>query len=319
MKKILIFKSDRIGDFINISSVIKNIKFNFPNSELVVFCSKYNSKIASYYKEIDEILIYENNIILFLLKFYKIIFSDKFDLILQLDGKKNSYLYASLIRSKLKACISYIKIRNFLGLKHKSIRPNMLYKLFFRHIVDCLEDYDHPNNSSYHYLSLYYKLLNKLDIKIKNKKHYLPFIPDKNILFENYILIHIDERWDFFNQMFLKNFSKKIYELNQNYNLIFTSNYEGNNYFNELKIKFSDTKNVKFIDKSSINELLNIIYHCKIVISSHTGFVVHAGSAFNKKIIDVINAKIDKELDRWIPFDINYQRIYFNKLSDLNI
>ena len=103
MKKILIFKSDRIGDFINISSVIKNIKYNFPNSKLVVFCSKYNSKLATYYKEIDEILIYENNIILFLFKFYKIIFFYKFDLVLQLDGKKNSYLYASLIRSKSKS------------------------------------------------------------------------------------------------------------------------------------------------------------------------------------------------------------------------
>ena len=319
MKKILIFKSDRIGDFINISSVIKNIKYNFPDSKLAVFCSKYNSKIASYYKEIDEILIYENNIILFLFKFYKIIFFYKFDLVLQLDGKKNSYLYASLIRSKLKACISYIKNRNFLGIKHKSIRPNIIYKPFFKHIVDCLEDYEHPNNNAYHYLSLYYRLLDQLKIEIKNKKHYLPFISHKNNLFENYILIHIDNRWDLFDKIFLENFSKKINELSLNYNLIFTSNYEGNHYFDKLKFKFSDNKNIKFVDKSSINELLNIIYHCNTVISSHTGFVVHAGSAFNKKIIDVINVKIDKELDRWIPFDINYKRIYFNKLSDLNI
>ena len=33
MKKILIFKSDRIGDLINISSLIKNLKHNFDNSE----------------------------------------------------------------------------------------------------------------------------------------------------------------------------------------------------------------------------------------------------------------------------------------------
>ena len=78
-------------------------------------------------------------------------------------------------------------------------------------------------------------------------------------------------------------------------------------------------KNIKFIDKSSINDLLNIIYHCNTVISSHTGFVVHAGSAFNKKIIDIINSDIDKELDRWIPFDINYRRVFFNNLSDFKI
>ena len=69
MEKILIFKSDRLGDFINISSVIKNLKINFPNAKILVFCSKYNSKIASYYKEIDKILIYEDNIISFFIKF----------------------------------------------------------------------------------------------------------------------------------------------------------------------------------------------------------------------------------------------------------
>ena len=118
---------------------------------------------------------------------------------------------------------------------------------------------------------------------------------------------------------FFRKFFKKINELSLNYNLIFTSNYEGNHYFDKLKFKFSDNKNIKFVDKSSINELLNIIYHCNTVISSHTGFVVHAGSAFNKKIIDVINCDIDKELDRWIPFDINYKRVFFNNLSDFKI
>ena len=319
MKKILIFKSDRIGDFINISSVIKNLRTNFPNAKILVFCSKYNSQIAAYYKEIDKILIYENNIIFFLLKFYKFILFNKFDLVLQLDGKKNSYLYALLIRSKFKACISYIKNRNFLGLKYKSIRPNIILRLFFKNIVNCHEDYNLTDNADYHYLTLYHKLLEKHGIKIKYKNHYLPFIPHKNFLYQKYILIHIDERWDFFDKIFLENFSKKINEFNKKYQLVLTSNYKGNHYFNKLKIKFLNSQNIKFIDKSSINDLLNIIYHCNTVISSHTGFVVHAGSAFNKQIIDVINTNIDKELDRWIPFDINYKRVYFNNLTNFNI
>ena len=186
-------------------------------------------------------------------------------------------------------------------------------------MVNCLEDYNHPNNEDYHYLTLYHKLLEQIGMKIKYKNHYLPFISNENILFENYVLIHIDERWDAFDKIFLENFSKKVNEFNKKYKLIFTSNYLGNRYFNELKIKFYNNKNIKFIDKSSINDLLNIIYHCNTVISSHTGFVVHAGSAFNKKIIDVINIDIDKELDRWIPFDINYKRVYFNKLSNFKI
>ena len=63
MKKILIFKSDRIGDLINISSLIKNLKHNFDNYEITLVCSKYNSDIAKYYPELSSILIFENSII----------------------------------------------------------------------------------------------------------------------------------------------------------------------------------------------------------------------------------------------------------------
>ena len=71
MKKILIFKSDRIGDLINISSIIKNLKHNFNNSEITLVCSKYNSEIAKYYPELSKILIFENSIIKFILKYFK--------------------------------------------------------------------------------------------------------------------------------------------------------------------------------------------------------------------------------------------------------
>ncbi len=319
MKKILIFKSDRLGDFINISSLIKNLKIKFPDSKIYIFCSKYNSKIANYYKEIDNILIYEDRLIFFLLKFYKFIFLNKFDLILQLDGKKNSYLYALLARSQLKACICFVKNKNFLGFTHKSIRPNIFYKFFFKNTVNCIENYNHHDNKAFHYLTLYQKLLEQLNIKIEDKKHYLPFLPDKNTLFNDYILFHIDRRWDLFDKVFLENFVQKIVEINLKHKIVFTSNYEGNNFFKQLINRFLNDQNIKFVHKSSINDLLNIIYYSHTIVSSHTGFVVHAGSAFNKNIIDIVNINIDKELDRWIPFDINYKRVFFDNLSELNI
>ena len=88
MKKILIFKSDRIGDLINISPVLHNLKKNYPSSEISVVCSRYNSKIAKLYNDFDIILLSDNSLIIFLIKNFRNIFLKKYDLILQLDGKK---------------------------------------------------------------------------------------------------------------------------------------------------------------------------------------------------------------------------------------
>ena len=46
MKKILIFKTDRIGDFIYFSPCLKIIKDNLKNCKITLICSKYNYQIA---------------------------------------------------------------------------------------------------------------------------------------------------------------------------------------------------------------------------------------------------------------------------------
>ena len=47
MKKIIIFKTDRIGDFVYFSPCLKNIKDNFKNNcEITVVCGKYNYQIV---------------------------------------------------------------------------------------------------------------------------------------------------------------------------------------------------------------------------------------------------------------------------------
>ena len=67
-KQILIFKTDRIGDFVNFSPCLKILKSNIPNSEITIVCSVYNYQIIKNYKEIDKILIIEKNLIKDLIK-----------------------------------------------------------------------------------------------------------------------------------------------------------------------------------------------------------------------------------------------------------
>ena len=63
MKNILIFKTDRIGDLLNISPVIYNLKINFPKCKITLVCSNYNKSIAQYYENELNILIYNKPLI----------------------------------------------------------------------------------------------------------------------------------------------------------------------------------------------------------------------------------------------------------------
>ena len=71
MKKILIFKTDRIGDFVNFSPCLKILKNNFENCHITLVCSKYNYQIAKNYKEIDKIIIIKKKLFLDILFFLK--------------------------------------------------------------------------------------------------------------------------------------------------------------------------------------------------------------------------------------------------------
>ncbi len=319
MKKILIFKSDRIGDLINISSVLHNLKKNYPSSEISVVCSRYNSKIAKLYNDFDIILLSDNSLILFLIKNFRNIFLKKYDLILQLDGKKKSYLCGIFTRSSIKAGIKFIKRKKLFFYKYNLQRPNILTSFFYNILENCNEDYNDSNNKAYHYLGLYLKILQRLNLTIYSRKHYLPIKAVKKTNFENYFHLHIDEKWLDFESSFFERFEKKILLLSKKNNICVTSNLSGNIYFDRFKNKFIENLNFLFINNASLEDLLNIIYFSHTTISSHSGLTVHAGAAFKKKIIDIVHSNINNELDRWIPFDINYKRTNINDSFDLNL
>ena len=96
MKKILIFKTDRLGDLLNISPIINNLKHNYPSCTITLVCSKYNKSIAEYYHNDVEFIIFNKPLFSFLIKNIKLIFFKRYDFIFQLDGKNHSYFTSIL-------------------------------------------------------------------------------------------------------------------------------------------------------------------------------------------------------------------------------
>jgi len=60
LKKIIIFKTDRVGDLIYFSPCLKNIRENIKDSSITLVCSKYNYQIAKNYKFIDKFIIIDD-------------------------------------------------------------------------------------------------------------------------------------------------------------------------------------------------------------------------------------------------------------------
>ena len=57
MKKYLIFRTDRIGDFLLTAILINSIKRNNPNSYIVVVASESNFDYIKTFKNIDEVFL----------------------------------------------------------------------------------------------------------------------------------------------------------------------------------------------------------------------------------------------------------------------
>ncbi|MDB3987079.1 hypothetical protein N9422_00700 [Candidatus Pelagibacter sp.] len=320
MKKILIFKTDRLGDLLNISPIINNLKLNYPSSSITLICSEYNKSIAEYYRNDLNLIVFNKPLIFFLLKNFKFFFFNNYDFIFQLDGKNHSYFTSIFIKAKKKVCIKFIKTKNIFGKLITIKRPNFFINFFFDISEVCYEKYDINNNISFHYLSLYFNLLTKLNIKILTKNHYLPFSRPKKISIfkDSYYLIHIDKRWEQFPNTVYINLKKKILSLSKNSHLVISSNVGGNQVFSYLIDELFDKSNIEIVKDPNLYDTISLVYFSHTCVSSHSGLIVHTAAAFNKKIIDIVSNDIFNELDRWIPFNIVYKRFDINNFINNN-
>ena len=326
MKKYIFFRTDRIGDFLLSGVLLKAIKRNDPSSHITVVGSIKNYNYIKNVNFIDTAIVYPEKMIDRFRFFFNLI-NKKYFFSCVLDGKKRSIYANILINAKVKVICSYKFFFKF------------IFYFFFKKI---LIDSDYPTK-----IDEMKSILKILDFNFEN--HDLNILAERKYeqddIFDflnnkkNFILFHFDEKWIYAQYLksyttiepdsyldlinFLEKMSKKT-----NNDLLITTGTIDNNFTECFKADFIEinkniynfnNKKIFFLDNLSIQQLELTISKCSTLVSCH-GSATHIASAFNKRIIDIIDISEKLFFDKWSAHFRNYtqlQRLEFNKLSDL--
>ena len=291
VNKYLIFRTDRIGDFLITAILIKSIKRNDPNSYVQVISSKKNYTYIKSFKMVDEVILLNKGLIN-KLKLIKKLKKSFYKTIIVHDSKK---------RSKM---ISYFLNKDLLIIPN--INQSLSYLDDIKKILKILNFafYDSDLNT-----------LNKRDKIIKNDikftNNYLVFHFDEKWIYEQYIskYINIEPTYnEFFS--FLNSIISKT-----NKKLIVTTGL----YAPEILYKMKNNKpnpKIIFFDNTNFFDIENIIQKSDCLISCH-GAVSHVAAAMNVKQIDIIDKTYN--YSKWTEHFRNYNSLNrkpFNELSD---
>ena len=167
MDKIIIFKTDRLGDLINFSPCLKIIKDNNKDYHITLICSDFNFQVAKNYSYIDEFIILDKkNLFKNIINNFRKLFLTKYKYLFQFDGKGSSYTISYFIKSKIKSTICFIKHKKIIGINYSSFRPSKyLLKIFYNNFIFCDENYanNDKDKTLVHYQSNYFTILEKLN------------------------------------------------------------------------------------------------------------------------------------------------------------
>ena len=327
MKRFIIFRTDRLGDFLIITNIIKAIKKKYKESHITIVGSPYNKKLINSYKNINKVLVYDKNS-----KFskkisiFKNIIGHNYYCSLSLDGKSFSNFTNIFLKAKKKYGISYVF--NFFNLiiNLKWSKPNFIYNYL---IFDKFESFTSKKNLSKaeHLPSLLVKLANNLNLKLSSKENYYYEIKKKDIFLSTklfnkkikskYVLFHLDEKWnDIIN--INKDFSKELmyFQKKIKKKIVITSNKNKDLYYKFLQKNLKKNKKIIFLENLNLAMFERIIAMSSFSISCHSGFLVQI-SGFNKtNIIDIINKKDLTWYTCWKPLNTKHKFVYKSNFNE---
>ena len=208
MKRFIIFRNDRLGDFLILTNIIKKIKDKYKDAHITIVASSFNYKFIKNYKIIDKVYLYNRTDSFF----YKIslirdLFKYEYYASFSVDGKSFSNFCNFIIKSKFKLGLVY----KFKFLNIWLTKPNFLYNYL---IFDKYETFTSKKflTKIEHLPKKLINLANFLNLKIKlNDNYYFEVSKKEQIKFskskyfkKKYILFHLDEKWTDIEQVNIK-------------------------------------------------------------------------------------------------------------------
>ena len=200
MNRYLIFRTDRIGDFIFSRIITDAIKKKNSSNIIDFVCSDYNANYIKNFKDINKIFILDKYNLILMIKNLIAINFNKYDYIIILDGKRRSVFFSIFLKAKYKIVLL------------KDWRPYLLLKLFFDNYIINSEIKSQYNNFT--------SLANLIDLKVdKNISYYKSYLFKKNrkkIKDSNFTLLHLDEKWFegfYYNDFTYMNLNNKNFDI----------------------------------------------------------------------------------------------------------
>jgi ADP-heptose:LPS heptosyltransferase len=290
VNKYLIFRTDRIGDFLITAILIKSIKRNDPNSYVQIISSKKNYTYIKSFKMVDEVILLNKGLIN-KLKLIKKLKKSFYKTIIVHDSKK---------RSKM---ISYFLNKDLLIIPN--INQSLSYLDDIKKILKILNFTF--NDSDLNTLNERDKMI-KNDIKFTN--NYLVFHFDEKWIYDQYIskYINIEPTYnEFFS--FLNSIISKT-----NKKLIVTTGLYAPKILDNIKDKNLNSK-IFFHDNMSFFNIENIIKKSNCLITCH-GAISHVAAAMNIKQIDIIDKSYD--YSKWTKHFRNYTALNRKPFTELS-
>ena len=314
-KNILIFRTDRIGDFLITYPAILAIKNYFSESSLTLVSSEKNHLYAKELSFFDNIFMYPEKNIFKKAKFFFLILKKKFDYIFVFDGKDRS-----LISILFNSC----KNKFVIYPEHKIKFP---YKIFNISFI--------KNDGKKSIDDLYQETLRAAKIDTKTSDHY-NFLKDKKcrdvykLPINNYVHIHFDEKW--FNNIYIKTLSEInpteedfvsfLNELVSRKNdILITTGLLKIDLLEKMKKSFFTKKTsniyfknlfdykIFFVENSTFHDLEFLVKSAKILIACH-GSLLQSASAFRIKILDIFEKDLEVWYLRHTKHVINYKFLH---------
>ncbi|MCM8800641.1 MAG: glycosyltransferase family 9 protein [Candidatus Omnitrophica bacterium] len=303
IKKILVVRNDRFGEFLLNIPAFRALKESFPQAKICAVVNLYTKELAQYIPYIDEIIIWENRKHKFfeILKFSYKLKKERFDICIILNPSKELNIISFLIgiptrvgyARKWDFLLTHkIKDKKYLGLKHE-----VEYNLELVGLVGAkTED-------------------KSLSLNI-TEDFAIPQIKDVS----NLIAIH---PWtsDPIKQWQIENFVELVKKIsaNSNLNVIIIGGKEeeekSKQYFSSLGAK----NIINLTGKTTLKELASLLKKCRLLVSGDSG-PVHLAICVGIPVIALFRNDIPaKSAKRWGPWGKGHIVIEKSNLSEITV